>query len=188
MAGTLVGYVCLNEYLYFVSLQYTLVNSNFHLFHVCSNTEDAAAPNTSSAAHLSQAVEKELQQVQQLRVSHEEAFQVENATMKQLQSQMKEIAERQQATIKQFKQHMEEIVEIQSATMKQLQLQMKLATSSKDCRQTAAEINIERTAQEPEHLQQQGLGWQAQQENHLNITESVGNSGSLLPQTAVPNQ
>ena len=171
-----------------MSLQYPLLNSNFHLFHVCSNTEDAAAPNTSSAAHLSQAVEKELQQVQQLMASHEDAIQVESATMKQLQSQMKEIAECQQSIIKQFKQHMEEIVEIQSATMKQLQLQMKLAASSKDGRQTAAEINIESAAQEPEHLQQQGLGWQTQQENHLSITESVGNSGSFLPQTAVPNQ
>ena len=98
--------------------------------------------------------------MQQLRASHEEAFQVENATMKQLQSQMNEIAEFQQATIKQFKQHIKEIVQIQSATMKQLQLEMEL--SSIGHRETGAKTNEESDADKPHHLQQKELGGQAQ--------------------------
>ena len=120
--------------------------------------------------------------MQQLLASHEEAYQVQNATVNNLQLQIKEMAENQQATIRQFQQRMEEIAETQSATLKQLQLQMELFANSH--RQTAFETDDGSDAKE---LQQKHLSRQAQQDIHLSVREATGVSASPLTKT-VPDQ
>ena len=124
--------------------------------------EDAAAPNASSSVHSTDVIEKRLQQIQSLLASHEEAYEVQCATMAKLQIQMNEI------------------VEIQHAAMKQLQLQMELFANSH--RQTAFETDDGSDAEKPCHFQQQQLGRQTQQEIQLSVRELevTGDSGSPL--------
>ena len=104
--------------------------------------------------HTTDAIEMKLQQIHSLLASHEEAYEVQCATMARLQLQMNEMAE------------------IQHATMKQLQLQMELSTNNH--RQSASETSYGSDAKETNRLQQNRLVKQVQQEMNLNLREDVG--------------
>lgn len=143
--------------------------------------EDSAAQHSSNLVHAPVAVEKELQRVQSLLASHEEAYETQCAAMNKLQLQMNEIAEIQHAAIKQFHQHMKEIAEIRTATMKQLQLQKELSAKG----HFAAETNngIRSDAEDPHgHCHQQGLEVH-HQEIHHSFRETSGDPESSLPKT-----